>query len=448
MKYGLDPSFRFEVSRAVYKGMLKFLSDEHGIPYTVQPLPVNSMSARLTGEREVTLSWKATDDPLEPTAVPESFILYTRLDDGAFDQGVRLQDVRSEGGLYSVVLGIDPDIVYSYRIVAENAGGKSFPSETMSVGRSHGQRGKVLIVNNFYRVSPPAWFDTPQYAGFDRKLDSGVGYIQEINYIGDMYDFRRESEFVDNSSPGFGGSYSDMAGTVVPGNTFDFISIHGRAMLSAGFSFDSASLDDFVARGAGDSIVDLICGKQVTTVIGNGRVPDRYEVFPAALQKALRDHTARGGGVMLSGAYIGTDVWGDGIYPVHKDPKWRETSQAFVQEVLGYKWMTDHGCYNGRIEPVSFKELNLKSIKRPFEFHQALNEDIYCVENPDGIQPADKDGSVFLRYFDNGVPAAVAYDAKDYRAVSFGFPLEVLKDGDILETIIDKTLEYISDKKK
>ena len=448
MKYGLDPSFRFEVSRAVYKGILKFLSDEYGIPYVVQPLPVSAMSAHLTGEREVTLSWKATPDPHEPTAVSESFILYTRVGDGSFDSGVRLTDVRKDGDLYSVVVGIDPDMVYSYRIVAENEGGKSFPSETMSVGRSQRHRIKVLVVNDFYRLSPPAWFDSPQYAGFDRNLDSGVGYIREINYIGDMYDFRRSSEFKDNSQPGFGGSFSDKTGTVVPGNTFDFISIHGKALLSAGYSFDSASLDDFTARGADEGgIIDVICGKQVTTVIGNGRVPDRYEVFPAALQKALRDHTAKGGGIIISGAYIGTDVWGDGIYPVEKSDAWRAESQAFVQEVLGYKWLTDHGCYNGRIEHTSSKALNLKSLKRPFEFHQGLNPDIYCVENPDGIQPADKDGAVILRYSDNGVPAAVAFDPKGYRAVSFGFPLEVLKDADVIETLLHRSVEYISDKK-
>ena len=449
MKYGLDPGFRFDVSRAVYKGILKFLSNEHGIPYTVQPLPVSAMAARLSGEREVTLSWKPTPDPLEPTAAAESYILYTRMDDGAFDEGVRLQNVKVEGGRCSVTLGIDPDVLYSYRIVAENAGGRSFPSETMSVGRSRKHKARVLVVNDFYRVSPPAWFDTPQYAGFDRRLDSGVGYIREINYIGDMYDFRRASVFTDNSKPGFGGSFSDKTGTVVPGNTFDFIRIHGRALLAAGYSFDSASLEDFTERGAGtDAVVDLLCGKQVTTVIGNGRVPDRYEVFPAALQKALREHTAAGGGVMLSGAYIGTDVWGDGIYPIRKDATKAAASQAFVQEVLGYKWLTDHGCYNARIEPASSKAVNLKSIKRPFEFHQSLNPGIYCVENPDGIQPADANGTVILRYSDNGVPAAVAYDAKDYRAVSFGFPLEVLKDGGVLETIIHKTLDYITEKKK
>jgi len=448
MKYGLDPSFRFEVSRAVYKGMLKFLSDEYGIPYTVQPLPVSAVSARLTGDREVTLSWKATSDPLEPTAEAKGFILYTRIEDGSFDTGVRLDDVRFDSGRYSVILGIDPDLLYSYRIVAENEGGVSFPSETVCAGRSLRHKGKVLVVNDFYRVSPPAWFDTPLYAGFDRTLDSGVGYIREINYIGDMYDFRRTSTYIDNNQPGFGGTYSDRTGTVVPGNTFDFISVHGRALLSAGYSFDSASLDDFTEHGAGEGgIVDLICGKQVTTVIGNGRVPDRYEVFPAALQRALRAHTANGGGVIISGAYIGTDVWGEGIYPVQRDREWRDTTQAFVQEVLGYKWMTDHGCYNGRIEHTSSKALNLKSLKRPVEFHQSLNRSVYCVENPDGIQPADKNGSVILRYSDNGVPAAVAYDAEKYRAVSFGFPLEVLKSPDALEIILHKAVEYISDKK-
>ena len=448
MKYGLDPTFRFDVSRAVYKGILKYLSDEHGIPYVVQPLPVRSVSARLTGDREVTLSWEPTVDPKEPTAKAESFILYTRVGDNGFDTGVRLSDVKSEGGRYSVVLGIDPDIVYSYRIVAENEGGKSFPSETVSVAQSHRNSRTVRIVNNFYRLSPPAWFDSPQYAGFDRRLDSGVGYIQEINYIGDMYDFRRSSVFTDNSSPGFGGSHSDMTGTVVPGNTFDFISIHGRALLSAGYSFDSSSLEYFTTHGADDrTVIDLICGKQVTTVIGNGRVPDRFEVFPASLQKALRDYTSKGGGILLSGAYIGTDVW-DEVYPVQKDPAWRAESQAFVQEVLGYRWLTGRGCYNGRIENSSPKVLNLRGLDRTFEFHQSLNPYIYCVENPDGIQPADKNGSVVLRYSDNGVPAGVAYDAKGYRVVSFGFPLEVLKDGNVMETLMRRSVEYIGGKSK
>jgi hypothetical protein len=47
MKYGLDPSFRFTVSRAVYKGILKYLSSRYGCAYAVQPLPVKAFAAVL-----------------------------------------------------------------------------------------------------------------------------------------------------------------------------------------------------------------------------------------------------------------------------------------------------------------------------------------------------------------------------------------------------------------
>ena len=68
MKYGLDPGFRFTVSRAVYKGMLKFMSSRYGYKYAVQPLPVRSFAAILDGDT-AELSWKETADTLEPTAI-------------------------------------------------------------------------------------------------------------------------------------------------------------------------------------------------------------------------------------------------------------------------------------------------------------------------------------------------------------------------------------------
>ncbi|MGL5772475.1 MAG: xanthan lyase, partial [Bacteroidales bacterium] len=41
MRYGLDPRFRFTVSRAIYKGMLKFIASRENRGYVVQPLPGN-----------------------------------------------------------------------------------------------------------------------------------------------------------------------------------------------------------------------------------------------------------------------------------------------------------------------------------------------------------------------------------------------------------------------
>ena len=107
MKYGLDPAFRFTVSRAVYKGMLKFLSGRYGVRYCVQPLPVHSFSATLTGDGKVQLSWRPTLDSLELTAMPDRYMLYTRIDDGAFDNGELLTGLRHEDGRLTIDRNID-----------------------------------------------------------------------------------------------------------------------------------------------------------------------------------------------------------------------------------------------------------------------------------------------------------------------------------------------------
>ena len=68
MKYGLDPAFRFDVSRAVYKGILRFLSRRYNTPYVVQPLPVGHFSIKAQGGGRYNLSWRQTTDPLQKTA--------------------------------------------------------------------------------------------------------------------------------------------------------------------------------------------------------------------------------------------------------------------------------------------------------------------------------------------------------------------------------------------
>ena len=39
---------------------------------------------------DVELSWSAVEDKLEPSAQPDYYIVYTRKDDGAFDNGVKV----------------------------------------------------------------------------------------------------------------------------------------------------------------------------------------------------------------------------------------------------------------------------------------------------------------------------------------------------------------------
>ena len=444
MKYGLDPSFRFAVSRAVYKGMLKYLSNRYGVPYTVQPLPVESVGAAFGKEGKAVISWVPVHDSSEPTAAPEEYILYTRLDGRGFDNGAVIKEVRKkEGRLYAEV-DIRPGHIYSFRIAARNEGGLSFPSETVSIGMPEGgtDKDKVLIVNNFDRVSGPAFFDTPSYAGFNGRLDSGVPHIRDIAYIGEMYDFRRDSEFVTNDNPGFGASYQDYAGHPVAGNTFDYPYIHGKAVMKAGYPFYSCSNETFCSDTtfrSGAWCVDIICGKQVTTSVGTG-MQQKFSVFPKEMQNSLKAFTGKGGNILLSGAYIGTDVW-DSVFPVRQDSLLIEETRKFVRDVLGYKLASGAGSRKGRA--VFTRNCRIAGNDgKEFNICNEINPLKYCVESPDGIAPASEKGHIIMRYADSGIPAAICHEGNSYRTVCIGFPIEALKEESETEDIIAITLDY------
>ena len=446
MKYGLDPAFQFTVSRAVYKGMLKYLSNRYGTPYTVQPLPVSHMSAAFESSNVVELSWTDTVDEIEPTASPTGYILYTRVDDGAFDTGQIISPVL-DGSKLTYKTDIEPGHIYSYRIQAYNDGGRSFMSETVCAGMPsdyHNSHRKVLVVNNFDRVSGPVFFDTPAYAGFDNAMDSGVPYIKDISFIGEMYQYRRSMEWITNDNPGFGGSHQYHAGKIVAGNTFDFAYAHGKAIMNAGYPFCSCSNEAFCSDGQlRENIwsVDLVCGKQVTTVVGSADKGTRYTVFTKELQESLAEFTENGGHVLVSGAYIATDIWSN-IYEYEHDEEFRTSSIKFAEDVLGYRWASAHA---GRTGNVSFTDCEHFGTQKGgmVSFQNTINNRIYSVEAPDGISPRGR-SRIFMRYADTDIPAAICRDDKGYKSVCIGFPLETLKEEKDIDNIISLTLEYFS----
>ena len=418
MRHGLDPKFRFDVCRAVYKGMLKFLSARYGCDYAVQPLPVHAFKVLLEGD-EAVLRWEPTTDSLEVTAKPTGYRVYTRIGDGAFDAG---QDVSSP----TLRIKLKHGQVYSFKVAAFNKGGLSFPSEILSAGIA-GDR-KVVVVNNFTRVSAPVWFDTPTYAGFTHSLDSGVPWGLDLTFTGEVNQMRRTAAWTSDDDPGFGGSYTDYAGSIIAGNTFDFVSAHGKAILDAGYSFESTSAEAW--NGARSAFAaDIICGKQVTTRIGRGGVPDRFQVFPDAMLESICQFTSSGGNIIISGAYIATDAW-DAIY--QGVPKAPQSTRKFITDVLGYKSVTNYGDRSGRVVHSAGSGLPDLSYNRDY------SPKVYRVENPDGIAPASGSGKYLMLYKGTGIGAAVLYNGKGYKAASFGFPLEAT---DSLNELLQATLK-------
>ena len=447
MKYGLDPSFRFTVSRAIYKGMLKYMSNRYGRDYVVQPLPVENMGISFVpgNDGKAVLTWRPAEDPLEPTAKADGYILYTRIDDGAFDNGTDIKEASGYicGGV-SFEVDIKPGHIYSYKIAAYNDGGISFPSEIVSIGMPEAKsaEGKVLVVNNFDRVSGPAFFDTPAVAGFNNRHDSGVPYIKDIAFIGEQHNFRRPQPWTDDDNPGFGASYQDYAGKIVAGNTFDYAAVHGKAIMAAGYAFYSCSNEAFCSDStfrSGAWTADLICGKQVTTSVGSGMM-QKYTVFTSEMQNALRAFASKGGNIIASGAYIGTDIE-DMVFPVQKDSLFMESSVKFAKEVLGYRWRTDQASRTGQVRSArnplaDYSEMGV------FGFHNAVNPEMYSVESPDGLEPASAAGKTLFRYADTGISAGVGYEGDGYRAVSLGFPIEVLHEKEDINKIINITLDF------
>ena len=421
MRYGLDPGFRFTVARSVYKGILKYLSSRYNCSYAVQPLPVNRFRARLEGEK-VILSWQPVQDALEPTAQPDYYKVYIRRGSGAFTKGLQIPDT-------TCTLSLEPGELFSYAITACNQGGESFPSEILAVGKPRESSRKVLVVNDFTRVSSPVWFDSPQYAGFTDHLDSGVPWGNDLLLAGTVYEYDRTKPWTDDDNPGFGGSKTDLGGSLVAGNNFDFTARHARALMNAGYAVESSSADAF--DGLSDAFaLDLICGKQVTTRIGRGAIPDRYSVFPEALQSALRQFTAGSGNLIVSGSYIATDAW-DSVFP--GVTKASEQTRSFVKEVLGYQWVTNFGDYSGFVQPFAGSGMPAAS------YNRAWSPLTYRVENPDGLAPASAQTRPLMRYRGTDVTAATSFDAGAWRVAAFGFPLETSPQmEDILKTVLRK----------
>ncbi|MEL6616572.1 MAG: hypothetical protein AAFQ43_12590, partial [Bacteroidota bacterium] len=77
MRYALDPRFRHDASRALYKTIGHFLAGQEDRQFIPQPLAPTHLSATLRGD-VVHVEWRPQFDPLEPDARPTRYVIYQR----------------------------------------------------------------------------------------------------------------------------------------------------------------------------------------------------------------------------------------------------------------------------------------------------------------------------------------------------------------------------------
>ncbi len=425
LKFELDPRFRFDVSRSIYKGMLKFLSSQYGLEYIVQPLPPHYFSAELNSNGEVSLSWKAQTDSLESTANADKFILYTREDDGGFDNGKLVESNKIK------LNNLKPGIIYSYKVTAINNGGESFPSEILSVCWIKNSPEPILIVNGFDRLSAPASFDSPTFSGFTNFVDEGVPDKYEMSFTGTQFNFDPNSKWLTDDNPGHGASHSDYESKIIAGNNFDYSYVHGKAIKENGFSFCSVS-DESVVNGEVDltkyKMIDFIFGEEKKTPAPKYKDKIDFEVFPNPIRDLISSYLFGGGKIFLSGAYIGTDLY--------SNPD--SSGIRFANNILKFKLKTGHAVKTGKVFSVNNTFL---PIKNTFEFSTTFNDSVYKVEAPDEL--GEINGSeILLRYSENNFSAAIGYKDK-YGVVSLGFPFETVLGENQRTLIMKSVLNYL-----
>ena len=417
MQLGHDPNFKFTVGRAIYKGILQFMNSQHGKDYIVQPLPVSNFAIHF-GKKKNTLelTWKGEDDPLEPTARPREYIVYTRIGYGGFDNGTLVSKP-----YYSVK--VEPGLVYSFKVTAVNRGGESFPSEILSAYKAKRERERILIVNGFDRISGPAVINTPDRAGFDLEQDPGVPYLSNISFCGVQSGFNRTQAGKEGEGS-LGHSGNELEGMEIAGNTFDYSFIHGKAIQAAGkYSFVSCS-DEAVENGIVTledyPIVDYILGLEKE----DPATKAYYKTFSSPMQRLITSYCQSGGNLFVSGAYVGSDMSGT------------QGNREFTEKVLKY------GYQNSLTDKTSGQ---INGLGRSIAIPRLPNENSYAVTAPDCIVPVAPAFPVFT-YARGNQPAGIAYKGADYRTFVLGFPFESIQSETDRASIMAGILGFFTQK--
>jgi hypothetical protein len=146
----------------------------------------------------------------------------------------------------------------------------------------------------------------------------------------------------------------------------------------------------------------------------------------------IREVTANGIGLFLSGAYTGTDLLNTGD----------STAIRFAREVLHFQWRTGHAVTNGDFYATDEAS---EYFHGKYHFNTLPDAAVYTVEAPDAIDPEGSNARTIFRYRENNTSAGVAYAGK-YRSLVCGFPFETILPEQERTAIMSQVLNFLKNK--
>lgn len=398
MRRGLDPNFRFTLARSLYKTILRFVNGNHSVPSVVQPLPVSNFRIERNSSGGLRLSWIAEKDEQEPTAVPTSYIVYTSEDGMGFDNGTVVYTSSFD---FEAKKGVN----YCFKVTALNRGGESFPSETLAAYLSKSAHAKdILVVDGFSRLSGPAVVDDYSRQGFDLGSDIGVSYGLTAGWNGRQQCFDK-SRAGSEGEGSLGYCGDELAGRFIMGNNRDGSVCHVKDIAMSGaynvVGCSLEALDNNLVKLDHYNLVDIAFGLQRN----DGHSLVVYKTFSETLQSKLRSYAKSGGRILVSGAYVESDMT-------------QPHERSFMSDVLKTTFTgTDTNAGNNMVDGLGLS----------FDIIRQINDRHFAATSVDRIAACDGRSFAAMRYQD-GSTAGVAYDGTDYKSFVMGYPYECINN--------------------
>lgn len=410
MRMAHDPSFKFTMARAIYKGVLKYINNVHQNPeFCVQPLPVKNLSAVVNAySNEVRLSWSPTEDPLEPSAQPTHYIIYSSAGNKGYDNGMLVT-----AGETTVTFSVEPKVLYRFRVCAVNEGGKSLSNQEVCAYLSTPGSKNILMVDGFQRVAGPIPVDNDTIRGFRLDIDPGVIDVKSPVYCGNQYIFSK------NSWNSIGESGNELEGMILAGNTHDYCSQYANDIISGGIDYNISSCVSSFLPMLDTSLfhlINLIFGAQKL----DGYSIGKYKTFTPELKSCISSYASKGGNLLLSGAFVGSDM---------QSPEER----MFTSNVFKYNY--EQTLPLDSITSIDGMNTSVQVYHRPNESH-------YWVRTADVLRGTEGSFCTML-YKQTDLPSAIAYNGAERKALSFGFPLECITDDTVRRNILNASVQFL-----
>lgn len=248
-----DPKVRNVHGRGTYRAAVQYFNNFRGGPLAYFPEAPVRFRAVNSGNGSATLGWQPGPTGGTKGQAATSYRVYQSPDGLGWGGG---QDV---AGTAHTVSGLTVGEIYYFRVAGLNAGGESFPSDTLAVRVTPSGSAEVLVVN-----------------GFDR-LDRFNNIVR--------------------------GGHSGVVEQLIPqqNNTYNYVRQHGSAIAAAGRNFDSTT-NEAVING------DINLNSYQTVVWILGEESSKDNTFNTTERTKVDAFLAAGNSLFVSGAELGYEL--------------------------------------------------------------------------------------------------------------------------------------------